>query len=125
MHQGISYHLRGEGLGLQGHSVAQVSDTQQGHEGEGDMRPDTGRGPMVYRTHFQVVFGHPEGIFHLQYERRRTVGTQLPERLYGWSDELLRSCADHDLLLILNKIGFFLKKQSVVYIPLRVVCQYC
>ena len=65
MHQGISDHLGGEGLSLQGDPVTQVSDTQQGHEGEGDMCPDTGRGPMVYRTDFQVVFGDPKGVFHL------------------------------------------------------------
>ena len=65
VHQGVADDLRGDGSGLQGHSVLQVPHAQQGHEGDGDVGADAWGGPVVDGAHLEVVFAHPEGVLHL------------------------------------------------------------
>ena len=62
MGQGITDRLGGDRPGLQGHAVLQVADTEQGHEGDGNMGADAVGGPVVDGAHLEVVFAHPEGI---------------------------------------------------------------
>ena len=50
---------------MQGHPVLQVPDTQQGHEGQGEVGADTSVGPVVDGSHLEVVFTHPEGVLDL------------------------------------------------------------
>ena len=65
MGQGITDRLGGDRPGLQGHAVLQVADTEQGHEGDGNMGADAVGGPVVDGAHLEVVFAHPEGILDL------------------------------------------------------------
>ena len=65
MCQGVANHLGGDGSGLQGHTVLQMSDTQQGHEGQRQVGANTFRRPVIDGADFEVVFAHPEGVLHL------------------------------------------------------------
>ena len=51
MFQGIADDLRGDGFGLQGHTVLQVSNTGQRQEGDGGLDLDTLEEPAVDGPH--------------------------------------------------------------------------
>ena len=65
MRQGIARSPRVRPVGLQGHTVLQVPDAKQGHEGDGEVCADASGSPMVDGSDFEVVFTHPEGVLDL------------------------------------------------------------
>ena len=65
MGQRVADDFGGDRLGLQGHAVLQVSDTEQGHKGDGDVGFDASGGPVVDGSYLEIVLTYPEGIFDL------------------------------------------------------------